>query len=149
MPGRDELIQGFQGLDARLDALSDAIIANPEAPLPEGEWRVRDALSHLAASSNPVPRVLERAGGGEGGGMPGNDEQVAERADVSAADLIAEVKAGHEASIAALADADDAVFAVEIPLGFRPGDIAVGDLLGMLVTSHESGHIDDIEAALA
>lgn len=149
MPGRDELIQGFQGLNARIDALSDAIIANPEAALPEGEWRVRDALSHLAASSNPVPRVLERAQGGEGGAMPSNDEQVAERSDVSAADLIAEVKAGHEASIAALGDADEALLAVEIPLGFRPGDIAVGDLLGMLVTSHESGHIDDIEAALA
>lgn len=149
MPSRDELIEGFQGLNARIDALSDAIIANPEAPLPEGEWRVRDALSHLAASSNPVPRMLERAQGGEAGGMPSNDEQVAERSDVSAADLIAEVKTGHDASIAAIGGADDALFAVEVPLGFRPGDIAVGDLLGMLVTSHESGHIDDIEAALA
>ena len=149
MPTRDELIQGFQGLDARIDGLSDAIVANPEAALPEGEWRVRDALSHLAASSNPVPRVVERARGGEAGAMPGNDEQVAARADASAADLIAEVKAGHAASIAALADVDDALLATEIPLGFRPGDIAVGDLLGMLVTSHESGHIDDIEAALA
>ena len=149
MPSRDELIQGFQGLTARIDGLSDAIIANPEAALPEGEWRVRDALSHLAASSNPVPRVLERAQGGEAGGMPSNDEQVAERSDTSPPDLIAEVKAGHEASIAALGAADEALLAVEIPLGFRPGDIAVGDLLGMLVTSHESGHIDDIEAALA
>ena len=149
MATRDELIQGFEGLNARIDGLSEAIIANPEAALPEGEWRVRDALSHLAASSNPVPRMLERAQGGEAAGMPNNDEQVAERSDVSPADLIAEVKAGHEASIAALGDADEALFAVEIPLGFRPGDIAVGDLLGMLVTSHESGHIDDIEAALA
>ena len=149
MATRDELIQGFEGLNARIDGLSEAIIANPEAALPEGEWRVRDALSHLAASSNPVPRTLERAQGGEAGGMPSNDEQVAGRSDVSPADLIAEVKAGHEASIAALGDADEALFAVEIPLGFRPGDIAVGDLLGMLVTSHESGHIDDIEAALA
>lgn len=149
MPTRDELIEGFRNLSTRIDGLADAIAANPEQPLLEGEWRVRDALSHIAASSNPVPRVLERARGGEGGAMPGNDEQVDERSDASAADLIAEVKAGHAASIAALGEAEEALLDAQIPLGFRPGTMAAGELLGFLMTAHESGHIDDIEAALA
>ena len=50
---RAEVIKVFEEVDARVNALRPRLEANPDAPLPSGTWRVRDALSHLAARSGP------------------------------------------------------------------------------------------------
>ena len=60
MATREEIAAALRATDARIDELRDRILDRPEHPLIEGKWRVRDALSHLAARANPVPRVLAR-----------------------------------------------------------------------------------------
>ena len=78
-----------------------------------------------------------------------NHGQVEERHGSSAADLIAEIKAGHASAIEGLPGIDDGTLARELPLGFRPGTSTVGDMLRMAGAGHESSHLDAIEAALA
>jgi hypothetical protein len=155
MVTRDEIAEAFRANDARIDALRGRILDRPEHKLLEGEWRVRDALSHLAARANPVPRILERIDQGGDGAPPRinideiNHGQVEERRNDSAADLIAELKAGHAAAVEALTDVDDELLALEIPLGFRPGTATVGEMLRMAGAGHEGTHLDQIEASLA
>ena len=57
MATREAIVQAIRNADARSEALRERIIAAPAAPLAEGEWRVRDALSHLAARANPLPLI--------------------------------------------------------------------------------------------
>ena len=57
---RDEIVEAIHAADARIEALGELARARPDTPLLSGEWRVRDALSHVAARGNPVPRVLTR-----------------------------------------------------------------------------------------
>ncbi|MSQ29789.1 MAG: hypothetical protein EXR68_04800 [Dehalococcoidia bacterium] len=51
---RDELVSAIEAADARARALRARLEQHADTPLLEGEWRVRDALSHLAARANPV-----------------------------------------------------------------------------------------------
>ena len=157
MATREEIVEALRANDARIDELRARILDRPEHPLLEGEWRVRDALSHLAARANPMPRVLERIERLDSGGPEApriqideiNHGQVEERHGSSAADLIAEIKAGHASAIEGLPGIDDGTLARELPLGFRPGTSRVGDMLRMAGAGHESSHLDAIEAALA
>ena len=57
---RIEVLQAIEDVDARVRALRARIEVNAEKLLLSGEWRVRDALSHLAARSNSVPNVVRR-----------------------------------------------------------------------------------------
>ncbi len=156
MTNRDDITNGIRAVDERLAALRDRILQGAERPLPEGVWRVRDALSHLAARANGVDRVIQRLGAWEAGQsfMPPrtvdeiNAGQVEERSDVPVTALLDELKMGHAAALAALEHVDDATLAKEMPQGFRPGDAAVADLILRGGASHDSGHIDQIEAAL-
>ncbi|TAK75744.1 MAG: hypothetical protein EPO16_08450, partial [Dehalococcoidia bacterium] len=85
MATRDEIVAAIRSVDERLDALKPLIMANGNAPLNEGTWRVRDALSHLAARANGVDRVAQRVRDTQAGKMPAaprsideiNAEQVA------------------------------------------------------------------------
>ena len=154
MATREEIAEAIRTADGRIGALGERIAEGAERPLPEGEWRVRDALSHLAATANPVPAVLARVRaldepGGEPPPRTSNEDQIAARAGASAADLVAEAREGYRAALEALADAGDAELARPIPFGFRPGEAPAGDMLHMLASGHAGGHIDDIEAALA
>ena len=60
---RDEIVVGINACDERLDQLRPAMIANPDAPLPEGTWTVRDALCHIAARANGVAMAFTVANG--------------------------------------------------------------------------------------
>ena len=157
MTTRDEIAEAIRAVDARLEALHDRIGARAVAPLPEGTWRVRDALSHLAARANGVQRVVSRARPATGGAPPtpppgGIDEinagQVEERRDRSAEELLAEIAGGHAAALAALDAVDDATLAQEIPQGFRPGEIAVAEMIARGGPGHDNNHLDQVEAAL-
>lgn len=157
MATRQEIVEALHASDARIGELRGRILDRPEHPLPEGEWRVRDALSHLAARANAVPRVLERIERLDSGGPEAprinideiNHGQVKERHGVSAVDLLAEIKAGHAAAIEGLQNIDEATLTRELPLGFRPGTTTVGEMLRMAGAGHEGTHLDAIEAALA
>lgn len=159
MTTRDDFTAAVRNVDERLAALRDDIIANPDKPLLEGTWRVRDALSHLAARANGVPRVLARVEAadkpstGSAPSAPRNiDEinagQVEERVDRSAEELLEEIRAGHAAALEAAAKIDDATLERSIPLGFRPGDATVAELLVMGGPRHDGNHLDQVEAAL-
>ena len=69
MTTKDDIQEAFEGIDARIEALRDRIVAASEQQLTvANQWRVRDALSHLAARANGVQRVLDRARAAEGRG---------------------------------------------------------------------------------
>jgi len=158
MTSRDEFIEAVRTVDGRLAALRDAILAEPDKPLLEGTWRVRDALSHLAARANGVPRVLARV---EAADHPSaapaaaprnideiNAAQVEDRIEASAEDLLEEIRVGHANAIAAAGGLDAALLQRSLPLGFRPGDATVAELLVMGGPRHDGNHLDQIEAAL-
>ena len=152
---RDEVIAAVREVDARLAGIEASAIANPEAPLLSGEWRVRDALSHLAARSNPVPNVLRRlalAATPDGATAPRvdvndiNAAQVDARTDKSVTEIIAEMHAGHQATIDTL-PADD-VLMQTLP-AVQGGDVAVGEIIARSGARHENNHLDDVAAAIA
>ncbi|MDA0270844.1 MAG: maleylpyruvate isomerase N-terminal domain-containing protein [Chloroflexi bacterium] len=158
MGRKQDIVEAINTVDARLATLHDRILASGEAPLPEGTWRVRDALSHLAARANGVARIMARveAAANPQAAQPAaprnvdeiNAGQVEERTSKTVAELLEEIRTGHAAAIAAIAGIDDTVLAREIPLGFRPGEAAVGELMVMGGARHDHGHLDQIEAAL-
>lgn len=161
MTTKDDFIQAVEGVDARLEALRERIIAtNGETPLKEGTWRVRDALSHLAARSNGVSRVLARldppppgAGQSQAPRAPRsvdeiNAGQVEERVGRSVTELLDEIRTGHRAAIEAISGVEEEKLQRELPIGFRPGEAPVVDLMIMGGPRHDNGHVDQIEAAL-
>ena len=115
MTTRAEIIEAIRANDARVEALRAGIAERPEQPLLEGEWRVRDALSHVAARGNPVPRMLARLQ--QAARNPGNaprlniDEinhgQVEERRGAGTDELLSELAASHETAIRELEALDD------------------------------------------
>jgi hypothetical protein len=158
MASKEEIVEAIRGVDARLDALRERILAGGETPLLEGTWRVRDALSHLAARANGVDRVVRRATnptppGGAGAPPVSIDDinagQVEERRDRAVKQLLDEIRDGHAAAAEQLQTLDDELLARMIPQGFRPGDVAVSDMMLRGGPSHDNGHIDQIEAALS
>ncbi len=157
MATRDEVVAAIQGVDTRLDGLKARIIAQGEAPLKEGTWRVREALSHLAARANGVDRVAQRVRDTQAGKAPAaprtideiNADQVAERSSKSVTDLLDEIAKGHAAAIAAVHALEQPILEAMLPLGFRPGESAASDLMLRGGPGHDNNHIDQIEAALS
>ena len=49
MATRDEIVTAIKAVDARLEGLKARIIDQGDAPLKEGTWHIREALSHLDA----------------------------------------------------------------------------------------------------
>ena len=158
MTGREDFVAAVRGVDARIAAIRTAILANADKPLLEGTWRVRDALSHLAARANGVPRVLARVEAADNpSSSPApaprsideiNAGQVEERADRSVEQLLDEIRDGHAAALATAAAIDDATLARSIPLSLRPGDATVAELLLMGGPRHDGNHLEQVEAAL-
>lgn len=157
MATRDEVVAAIRAVDTRLDALKPRIMAQGDAPLKEGTWRVREALSHLAARANGVERVAQRVRDTQAGKAPAaprtvdeiNAGQVAERSSRSVAELLDEITRGHAAAIAAVGAIDQSILDAMLPLGFRPGESAASDLMLRGGPSHDNTHIDQIETALA
>ncbi|GMU40068.1 MAG: hypothetical protein AMXMBFR23_09340 [Chloroflexota bacterium] len=158
MTTKAEVIEAIHSVDARLAALRNEIIAKGEQPLLEGTWRVRDALSHLAARANGVARVMARV---EAAANPGaapvtpprnvdeiNAGQVEERAGRTVEQLLDEIRDGHAAAIAAIQKIEDEVLTRMLPFGFRPGEAAVAEMMAMGGPRHDHNHLDQIEAAV-
>jgi hypothetical protein len=157
MATRDEIVAAIQAVDARLETLKPRILAQGDAPLKEGTWKVREALSHLAARANGVGRVAGRVAAAKAG-TPApppaniddiNADQVAERSTKSVVELLDEIATGHAAAIAAIGTIDQAVLDHPLPMGIRPGDIPASDMMLRGGPGHDNNHIDQIEAALS
>jgi len=156
MTTRDDIITAIQGVDARLEGLRDRILAAAEAPLHEGTWRVRDALSHLAARANGVDRVAQRVRAAQAGTPMApvatideiNAGQVHEREGATVAELLDEIRAGHVAAIEAIRRLDEATLEHPLPMANRPDLQPAIEMMLRGGPGHDNGHLDQIEAAL-
>ena len=157
MTTRTDIIEAIRAIDARLAALHERIVADGERPLLEGTWRVRDALSHLAARGNGVDRVVQRLRATQAGTPVTpvttiddiNAGQVEERRGATVTELLEEIRTAHAAAITALDRTDDATLATLLAQGFRPGEAPVADMILRGGPGHDGNHIEQIEAALA
>lgn len=156
---RDEIAAAFRTADERLEALRDRLVANGDRPLPSGEWRVRDALSHIAARSNSMPiaerwlaQVDSAPTEAAAAAVPDihdiNAGQVADRAGRSVSELIDEAIAGHRAAVQHAIGLDDAVLDRPIVIAARNINTTFGAFLVMAGPGHEGNHLAEIEAAL-
>jgi hypothetical protein len=154
-----EICAGLHEVNRRLQALTPRILAKLDAPLLAGEWRVHDALCHLAADSNWVPHVLgrvEAARAGRGQELRAgfdldafNRRRIERRRLRQPRRVIDEALAGHAAAATAIAAIDAGTLAVVIAdAPFGPPAPAV-QVLRSCTWLHARDHLDDIEKALA
>ncbi len=155
MTTKAEILAAIEAVEARVERLTPAILAHVEARLPEGEWRVREALCHLAARSNSVPiaqAAAERVRANQGWGSYNIDEenagQIADRQRRTTQDLLAEIHQGHRAETAAVAAFDDETLNQRMPKFIRTGDMSMADLLLAAGPGHDNMHLDQIEKAV-
>lgn len=142
--------------DAMLRSLADRIVAAPQTPLLQGEWTVRDGMCHLAARSNGITVVQAAASGAFDAEDTTptfdidavNRQQIADRTQKSARDLIDETIAGHAKAITELAHLDDATLASVISLPVLDQPVTFIELLIMSGPGHDSSHLAEIRAAL-
>ncbi|HRC62750.1 MAG: maleylpyruvate isomerase N-terminal domain-containing protein [Dehalococcoidia bacterium] len=154
---RDEIIEAIRAADARLEALAPRIRDAGDRPLASGDWRVRDAMSHVAARGNPVPRTLARlnqATDAAGNPQPVRDiheinaEQVRDRTHADVDDLVRETRDGHRQALTDLEDVDDDVLERRLVVAFPPGELSVAEFIHLAGPRHEGNHLNDIEAVL-
>ena len=156
MTTREDVIAAIQGIDRRLDGLRERILAQAEQPLLEGTWRVRDALSHLAARANGVDRVTQRVRAAQAGTPMApvasideiNAGQVLEREGATVRELLDEIRAGHAAAIEAIGRLDDPTLEHPLPMANRPDLSPAIDMMLRGGPNHDNVHLDQIEAAL-
>lgn len=156
MANHDQIIQAIEDVDNRIEEMWDRILDHSETALAEGTWRVRDALSHLAARGNGVARVLARYEAHKSGTPAAaprtideiNADQVSERSTKSVRELLDEILAGHQAAIKAVREVPREVLRENIPAGYQPGEIEVGDSIMRGGPYHDHGHLDQVEAVL-
>ncbi len=160
---RKDVIAAIQAVEARIGQLTPEILAHADAGLPEGEWRVREALCHLAARSNSVPQVkgvVERARAFEGQREAGfwrsstssidevNQKQIEDRRRLNPQELLDEIHEGHRAETAAVAAFAQQTLDMRIPKVTGQGDMSVADLLMAAGPGHDNMHLDQIEKAI-
>ncbi len=158
MANHDQIIAAIEDVDQRIEDMWDRILEHGDTGLAEGTWRIREALSHLAARGNGVARVLARYNAHKNptDNPPAaprsideiNADQVAERSDKTVRQLLDEIVAGHQAAIAAVREVSREVLRDTLPAGFQPGEIEVGDSIMRGGPFHDHTHLNQIEAVL-
>jgi len=162
MTTKEDVIAAIEASDVRIKALAPALLAHGTDMLPDSEWDVRGALSHVAARANPVPlslNVMERMlitrspgataelrAANRAGDI--NRAQLDERRDRSTAEVLAEIQAGHQAAIAAVRAMPPEQFDQRFPRVTGEGENSLGELILRAGSVHESEHLDQIERAL-
>src|SRR5688572_24133003 len=111
----------------RVEEMWDRILEHGDTPLAEGTWHIREALSHLAARSNGVARVMARAKALKDPNAPQppaprsideiNADQVSERSTKSVRELLDEITEGHRQAIVALRTVTREELREKIPQG--------------------------------
>jgi len=166
VPSKRELLAALR---ASRDEVLATVRALPPERLEEGRyengWNGRQILAHLASIEWSYPRLIDiargaaAAGAGTSGGAPAggdaptrsmrggndayNDRQVAKRAHVSPADMLAEFERNRAATIAAVEAAEDELFARPIrSAGGVTGPLAV--VFHQVAVMHVLGHARDI-----
>ena len=162
VPSRAELLEALR--TSRDDVLR-IVRAVPPATLEEGRyengWNARQILAHIASIEWTYPRLIDIARGApdkpaaapaadeystrsmRGGNDSYNERQVAKRAHLSPAELLEEFERNRAATIKAVEDADEALFARPI----RSAGGVTGPLsrvFYMIAVMHVLGHAQDI-----
>jgi len=162
IPSKQELLDALR---ASRDEVLATVRALPPARLEEGRyengWNGRQILAHVASIEWSYPRLIDiaRSAGPDrpapqatgdlptremrGGNDSYNDRQVAKRAHLSSADLLAEFETNRAATIAAVEVADEALFARPIrSAGGIVGPLAM--VFHQVAVQHVLGHVRDI-----
>lgn len=152
---RDEIATAVRDTDARLGRMRERLLGAGDKALLTGEWRVRDALSHLAARANPVTRSLWRMEAAMApGGQPAvdiheeNAGQVRDRTEQSVDSLLKEIVEGHSAALTDLAVLDEETLARRFPVAFPPGELSLLEFIERAGPRHDNNHLDEVETAL-
>ena len=160
VPSKQELLDALR---ASRDEVLAIVRALPPARLEEGRyengWNGRQILAHVASIEWSYPRLIDIARSAapaqttgdpptremRGGNDSYNDRQVAKRAHLSSADLLAEFETNRAATIAAVEVADEALFARPIrSAGGIVGPLAM--VFHQVAVEHVLGHVRDIAA---
>ena len=156
MATKSEITDGIQGVEERLQRLLPGIRSHLETPLPEGTWSVHDALCHLAADANAVPRWLARIEALDAGRPtrpPGFDMDVHNQENIDARkgkpidEVVTEITDGLHADAAAVSTLDETLLQRQVP-NFRGEMTAASDMLSFTAVRHNQIHLDDIERAI-
>jgi len=162
VPSKQELLEALR---ASRDEVLAIVRALPPERLEEGRyesgWNGRQILAHIASIEWSYPRLIDIARSAapepstarpagdlptremRGGNDAYNDRQVAKRAHVSPAELLAEFEANRAATIAAVSAAEEALFARPIrSAGGIVGPLAV--VFQQVAVQHVLGHVRDI-----
>jgi hypothetical protein len=157
MTTKQALIAAIQAADERVRGLAPLIREQPDAPLLHGEWRVRDALSHVASRADVVMVFegftrLAATGNASASAIFDIDAinrgQIQERQERDTEALLQEIAAGHAAALASVAAMDEAALAREIPMPVSSEATTTGNLLLLAGPTHEEMHLDEIARAL-
>jgi DinB superfamily len=163
MTTKEEVITAIEASETRVNGLAPALLAHAEARLPDdSEWNVRQALSHVAARANAVPLAFgvarrvqaaqaQGASDWRGSTRPAdiNQAQIEERLNLSVAELLTELHAGHQAALAAVREMPQDLFDQRVPRFTGEGDMSLGELIQRAGSGHENEHLDQIERAIA
>jgi uncharacterized damage-inducible protein DinB len=152
----------LEALRASRDEVLQIVRSIPPERLEDGRyengWNGRQILAHVASIEWTYPRLLDIARDAaatdapptrtmRGGNDAYNERQVARRAHLSAAELLAEFETNRAATIRAVEAADEALFTRHI----RSAGGVVGPLASVfyqVAVAHVLGHARDIAEAL-
>ena len=158
----------LEALRASRDEVLAIVRAMPPERLEEGRyengWNGRQILAHIASIEWTYPRLLDIAREGaapaaaapapadlptrtmRGGNDAYNERQVAKRAHLSVADLLAEFEQNRATTIRAVEAADEALFARHIrSAGGVTGSLA--EVFYRIAVAHVLGHTRDLAGA--
>ncbi len=156
MATKDEITTGIQEVEERLDSLLPGIVDHLDQPLPEGTWTIHDAVCHMAADANCLPRwqrQVEAAINGTSARPVGfnldeyNQQNIDARKGKAVDEVVQEIRDGLHSDAAAVPGLDDALLAREVP-NFRGELQPASDRLSFTTRRHNHMHLDDIENAL-
>ncbi len=152
-PSKQEIIEAHNRIAGRLEALTSGLSEQDLAKSVYPGWTVKDLLCHLASTSAGAAFFIGMAQAGQQGMGPDfdidswNAEQVLARRSKSVGDLVAEFRAGYEASIKAVEAASDELLAKQVP-NFEGGISSLAELAIVFPTGHTADHLNDIDRAL-
>lgn len=156
MSSREQIVLGISNVVSRSEELAAGLSeAQWSRPAYEQGWNARQILAHIAAMGSVSPVFVSwaknppPASSGGSGGAPDPDawnaQQVSARDGKSVAELLAEIRAGHQAGIQALESVtDEQLQATVTLLGHTE---SAGTLLHVFLVDHSLGHLEDLSRA--
>ena len=150
---KQDIVNAYEQSTRRLEGLISGCCQEDLKKTAYEGWTANQLICHMASTSGAAAFFISMAqasGQGIGSGFDvdrWNAEQVAARQEKPLDEVLAELRAGHEASIKAVEAAPDDLLAKQVP-DFSGGMSPLADLIKGSATEHEAMHLDDLEKAL-